>query len=72
MAPEDAGFCWRGGTTLLEVAEDEPDADPGLGDVGGLLAVLLASLEQIKSLNECTEEEFVLQALFLNLEKFII
>lgn len=49
VAPDAAGFCWRGGTTLLAAAVDEPDADPGLGEVGGLLAVLLASLE--------TEEE---------------
>lgn len=33
---------------LLAGAADEPDADPGLGEVGGLLAVLLASLEQMK------------------------
>lgn len=46
MAPEAAGFCCRGGTTLLAGAVDEPDAEPGLGEVGGLLAVLLASLEQ--------------------------
>lgn len=49
MAPEAAGFCCRGGTTLLAVAVDEPEAEPGLGEVGGLLAVLLASLEQRKS-----------------------
>lgn len=46
VAPEAAGFCCRGGTTLLAGAVDEPDADPGLGEVGGLLAVLLASLEK--------------------------
>lgn len=49
VAPEAAGFCCRGGTTLLAVAVDEPEAEPGLGEVGGLLAVLLASLEQRKS-----------------------
>jgi len=41
VAPEAAGFCWRGGT-----APDEPEAEPGRGEVGGLLTVLLASLEE--------------------------
>lgn len=46
VAP-DEGFCCRGGTTPLPLgAVDEPVADPGLGDVGGLVAVLLASLEK--------------------------
>lgn len=47
VAPDDEGFCCRGGTTPLPLgAADEPDAEPGLGDVGGLLAVLLASLKK--------------------------
>jgi hypothetical protein len=42
VAPEAvAGFCWRGGTA----PEAELEAEPGRGEVGGLLAVLLASLE---------------------------
>lgn len=45
MAPEAAGFCCRGGTTLLVPTADDPAAEPGLGEVGGLVAVLLASLE---------------------------
>lgn len=49
VAPEDDGFCCRGGTTPLAGAVEEPDADPGLGEVGGLLAVLLASLKREKS-----------------------
>lgn len=40
---------------MLAGAVDEPDADPGLGEVGGLLAVLLASLEQRKSQNQRSE-----------------
>lgn len=36
---------------LLAAAADEPDADPGLGELGGLVAVLLASLEKTKSQN---------------------
>lgn len=46
--PVVAGFCCRGGTTLLAAGaevEAEAWADPGRGEVGGLLAVLLASLE---------------------------
>lgn len=46
--PAVAGFCCRGGTTLLAAGaevEAEAWADPGRGEVGGLLAVLLASLE---------------------------
>lgn len=45
VAPEAAGFCCRGGTTLLAPAAEDPAAEPGLGEVGGLVAVLLASLE---------------------------
>lgn len=52
MAPEAAGFCCRGGTTLLPEAAADPDTDPGLGEVGGLLAVLLASLWKMERLNE--------------------
>lgn len=52
VAPEAAGFCCRGGTTVLAGAVEEPAADPGLGDVGGLLAVLLASLQQRKILSQ--------------------
>lgn len=37
-----AGFCCRGGTALLVTL---PVPEPGRGEVGGLLAVLLASLE---------------------------
>lgn len=37
-----AGFCCRGGTALLATL---PVPEPGRGEVGGLLAVLLASLE---------------------------
>lgn len=40
---DGAGFCCRGGTTLL--ADAAVVLEPGLGDVGGLLAVLLASLK---------------------------
>lgn len=44
VAPGAAGFCCRGGTMLgLELVPD-----PGRGDVGGLLAVLLASLSYRK------------------------
>lgn len=46
VAPGAAGFCCRGGTMLG--AELVPE--PGRGDVGGLLAVLLASL----SYRKCT------------------
>lgn len=50
--PVVAGFCCRGGTTLLAAGaevEAEAWADPGRGEVGGLLAVLLASLETQKN-----------------------
>lgn len=50
MAPEAAGFCCRGGTTLLPAAVVDPE--PGLGEVGGLLAVLLASLKETERVNE--------------------
>lgn len=49
VAPDAAGFCCRGGTTLLAGAVDEPAAEPGLGEVGGLVAVLLASLENTET-----------------------
>lgn len=49
VAPEAAGFCCRGGTTLLPAAVVDPD--PGLGEVGGLLAVLLASLKKMERVN---------------------
>lgn len=49
VAPDAAGFCCRGGTTLLPAAVEDPD--PGLGEVGGLLAVLLASLERTERVN---------------------
>lgn len=49
VAPEAAGFCCRGGTTLLPV---DPDTDPGLGEVGGLLTVLLASLWKTERPNQ--------------------
>lgn len=49
VAPEAAGFCCRGGTTLLAGAVEDPDVEPGLGEVGGLLAVLLASLGKKKT-----------------------
>lgn len=49
LAPDDAGFCCRGGATLLPTVADDPVAEPGLGEVGGLLAVLLASLKRRES-----------------------
>lgn len=57
VPPEAAGFCCRGGTTLLAGAVDEPDADPGLGEVGGLLAILLASLKRIQNVSAVTLQE---------------
>ncbi len=41
-APAAVGFCCRGGTALLVAV---PVPEPGRGEVGGLLAVLLASLK---------------------------
>lgn len=43
VAPEDDGFCCRGGTAA-DGAADAPE--PGRGEVGGLLAILLASLSR--------------------------
>lgn len=34
---------------MLAGAAEEPDAEPGLGEVGGLVAVLLASLENTET-----------------------
>lgn len=56
VAPDAAGFCCRGGTTLLPPAAVE-DPDPGLGEVGGLLAVLLASLEKKDGESKSAAEE---------------
>ncbi len=41
-APAAAGFCCLGGTALLVAV---PVPEPGRGEVGGLLALLLASLK---------------------------
>ena len=55
VAPGAAGFCCRGGTAVLPGAAEEPDADPGLGEVGGLVAVLLASLERTEKTSGVTD-----------------
>lgn len=74
VAPDDEGFCCRGGTTPLPPgAEDVPVADPGLGDVGGLLAVLLASLKKGKSPSGVSErsQTWMILKEILNLQRFM-
>ena len=46
VAPGAVGFCCRGGTTPGAGAEAEAAAEPGRGEVGGLLAVLLGLLRR--------------------------
>lgn len=41
---------------MLAPAAEDPAAEPGLGDVGGLVAVLLASLEDKKGTTVVTVE----------------
>lgn len=44
---------------MLAGAAEEPDAEPGLGEVGGLVAVLLASLEKTETNSDYSKRKDV-------------